>query len=495
MEAPMPLPYGVVEGSDLSTLSSSVSTHFLPMRRLERTSTVAERRALLAIGLICADFGGIIVSAISAYSYRYETIELPFNHLLLAVLAAIVFVNAMRISEGYTVDAVTVWAPRFGIMLITWSAVLVGVIALAYFFKISGVVSRMWIGVWWLTGAALLFISRVFAAAVVFRWRHEGKLVTRVALVGSSARIAQLAARWSNSADPSIELIAAFDQELEAGGPGSHFDELVSLARTNGVDEIVIATPTLAEPQLQILLRTLGSFAVNVRLYPDFFSVLPAPGKIDMLGGTPMLSVVETPLVGWKRIAKRAEDIVLSSIGILLSLPLMLLIAVAIKLDSNGPVLFCQTRFGFNSNPICVYKFRTMAVSSALDREAPQARRGDNRVTRVGRFLRRSSLDELPQLFNVLLGDMSLVGPRPHPVALNERFAGTIDDYLARHRVKPGITGWAQVNGLRGETETIGKMQQRLEYDLNYIKNWSVLFDLRILVLTMFVGFVHENAY
>jgi putative colanic acid biosynthesis UDP-glucose lipid carrier transferase len=491
----MPQPYNVIEGSAVTSLSPPASTHFLRMRRPERTSTVAERRALLGIGLVCADLAAITISAVAAYSYRYETVELPFNYLLLATLGAIVFVNAMRISEGYSIDSVTVWAPRFGATLITWSAVLVGLIALAYFFKISGVVSRMWIGVWWLSGAGLLFISRVFAAAAVFRWRHEGKLVTRVALIGSGARIAQLAARWSNSPDSGIELVAAFDQELNADGASLGFDELVSLARTNGVDEIVIATPTLAEPQLQVLLRTLGSFAVNVRLYPDFFSVLPAPGKIDMLGGTPMLSVVETPLTGWKRIAKRAEDIVLSSIAILLTLPMMLLVAIAIKLDSNGPVLFCQTRFGFNCNPICVYKFRTMTVSSALDRGAPQARRGDERVTRVGRFLRRSSLDELPQLFNVLLGDMSLVGPRPHPVALNERFAGTIDDYLARHRVKPGITGWAQVNGLRGETETIEKMQRRLEYDLYYIKNWSVLFDLRILVLTLLVGFIHENAY
>jgi Undecaprenyl-phosphate glucose phosphotransferase len=493
----VPQPHSVIEEPDVGSLSPLVNAHFLRTRRPERTSTVAERRALLTIGLICADFGAIVVSAIAAYSYRYETVELPFNYLLLAVLAAILFVNAMGLIEGASLDTVVVWTPRFGTALITWSAVLIALIALAYFFKISGVVSRMWIGVWWLTGAGLLLIVRAFAAAVVFRWRHEGKLVTRVALVGSSGRIADLAARLGASADPAIELIAAFDQELEGLGPGSGFDELVSLARMNGVDEIVIATPTptLAEPQLQVLLRTLRSFAVNVRIYPDVFSVLPVPGKITMLCHTPMLSVVETPLIGWKRLAKRTEDIILSSIGILVTLPIMLLVAVAIKLDSEGPVLFCQTRFGFNSNPICVYKFRTMTMSSALDREARQACRNDKRVTRVGRFLRRSSLDELPQLFNVLLGDMSLVGPRPHPVALNERFASTIDDYLARHRVKPGITGWAQVNGLRGETETIEKMQRRLEYDLHYIKNWSILFDIKILALTLLVGFIDENAY
>jgi Undecaprenyl-phosphate glucose phosphotransferase len=488
-------PYGVVEGSDLGSVVAPGSTFYLRMRRPERTSSDAERRALLTIGLICADFGAIVFSAIAAYSYRYESVELPFNYVLLAILAAIVLVNTMRFVDGYSLDTVVMAAPRFGTAIVAWSAVLIALITMAYFFKVSGVLSRIWISIWWLSGVGFLLAARVLAAAVLFRWRHEGKLVTRVALVGSGLRIAKLAARLQAAGNPAIELVAAFDQQLETAGPGAAFDELVSLARTNGVDEIVVATATLAEPQLQVLLRTLRSFAVNVRIYPEVFSDLPSPAKIGMFCGTPMLSVVETPLSGWKRVAKRAEDIILSSIGILVALPVMLLIAIAIKFDSCGPVLFCQTRFGVNCNPICVYKFRTMRVSSAADREAPQACRGDSRVTRLGRFLRRSSLDELPQLFNVLLGDMSLVGPRPHPVALNERFAGMIDDYLSRHCVKPGITGWAQVNGFRGETNTTEKMQRRLELDLHYIKNWSILFDLKILMLTLFVGFIHENAY
>jgi Undecaprenyl-phosphate glucose phosphotransferase len=488
-------PYRVFEASDPGALPSPASTHFIRSRGPERTSTAAERRALLTIGLIAADFSAIVISALAAYTYRYETVALPFNYILLVVLAGIVLVNAMRLVDGYSNDAVVVTVPRFRTALITWSAVLIALIAMAYVFKMSDVLSRIWIGVWWLIGAGLLFIARVFAAAVVFRWRHVGKLVTRVAIVGSQTRIAALAARLANAPDPSVELIAAFDQELETDSPGRGLEELVSLARTNGVDEIVIATPTLAQPQLQGLLRTLRSFAVNVRIYPDVFSDLPAPARIGMLCGTPMLSVAETPLIGWKRLAKRAEDIILSSLGILVTMPVMLLIALAIKLDSSGPVLFCQTRFGFNCNPICVYKFRTMVVASGLDRAAPQARRGDERVTRLGRFLRRSSLDELPQLFNVLLGDMSLVGPRPHPIALNERFAATIDEYFARHCVKPGISGWAQVNGLRGETETTQKMERRLEYDLYYIKNWSVMFDLKILALTLLVGFANKNAY
>jgi exopolysaccharide biosynthesis polyprenyl glycosylphosphotransferase len=184
----------------------------------------------------------------------------------------------------------------------------------------------------------------------------------------------------------------------------------------------------------------------------------------------------------------------LSLVVLTIAAPAMLLIAIAIRLDSPGPALYRQQRFGFNGNRFAVLKFRTM-VASAGDQAPAQARRGDPRVTRVGGLLRRTSLDELPQLLNVLRGDMSLVGPRPHAVSHNEYYAGLIDGYLARHRVKPGITGWAQVNGLRGETDTLEKMERRVEHDLHYIDNWSLLLDLEILVRTIFVGFVHRNAY
>jgi exopolysaccharide biosynthesis polyprenyl glycosylphosphotransferase len=173
----------------------------------------------------------------------------------------------------------------------------------------------------------------------------------------------------------------------------------------------------------------------------------------------------------------------------------LLIIALATKLDSTGPVFFRQKRYGFNNNPITVYKFRTMHVGAGSDITVQQARRNDPRVTRVGALLRRTSLDELPQLFNVLNGEMSLVGPRPHAVVHNEQYAKIIDDYLSRHRVKPGITGWAQVNGLRGETDTPEKMARRVQFDLYYIDNWSLLFDIKILMLTPFLGFVNKNAY
>ena len=199
---------------------------------------------------------------------------------------------------------------------------------------------------------------------------------------------------------------------------------------------------------------------------------------------SPMLTIYRRPFTSWSRIVKRAEDMILGTAATVLLAPVMLLIAIAVKLDSPGPALFRQQRLGFNNNVITVFKFRTMKHRSAPETGVPQAQRGDPRVTRLGRILRRTSLDELPQLLNVLNGAMSLVGPRPHALAHNEQYAELIDDYLGRHRVQPGITGWAQVNGLRGETDTLDKMQRRVEFDLAYIDNWSVLMDLRIMVLT-----------
>jgi putative colanic acid biosynthesis UDP-glucose lipid carrier transferase len=207
-----------------------------------------------------------------------------------------------------------------------------------------------------------------------------------------------------------------------------------------------------------------------------------------------MVEVMGRPLSGWGGFQKAALDYVLGTILLVVSLPLMLLIAIAIKLDSPGPVLFRQDRYGFVNRVFSCYKFRSMTVSGP-SQQTIQATRDDPRVTRSGRFLRRFSLDELPQLFNVLGGTMSLVGPRPHAVDHNEKYAQLIRGYFARHRVKPGLTGWAQVNGFRGETRTVEAMESRVQYDIQYVENWSLLFDLKILVMTVVVCLTGRNAY
>ena len=256
-----------------------------------------------------------------------------------------------------------------------------------------------------------------------------------------------------------------------------------------------MALPSYAEERLLACIKKLRSLPVDVRLCPDRIGFHLPHRQVSHLGGLPLLNVFERPLAGWSYILKAMEDRVLAAGILVLIAPLFALIALAIRIDSRGPVLFRQKRYGFNNEVIEVFKFRTMYVDQCENTEIRQATRDDPRVTRVGRFLRRTSLDELPQFINVLDGRMSIVGPRPHPISLNDQYARLIDEYLARHRVKPGITGWAQVNGLRGETETVEKMEQRVRYDLYYIENWSLLFDLRIILRTLFVGFNNPNAY
>jgi putative colanic acid biosynthesis UDP-glucose lipid carrier transferase len=241
----------------------------------------------------------------------------------------------------------------------------------------------------------------------------------------------------------------------------------------------------------------LQELPVNVYLGSDMAGFIYPRLSFSSIGGVPMLGMAHKPrpLSGWSRVLKILEDRAIAAIVLVLISPLLLLIALAIKLDSRGPVLFRQPRYGFNNRIFYVFKFRTMYHNRPPEQEVQQAKRDDPRVTRVGKWLRRTSLDELPQLLNVLQGTMSLVGPRPHPVALNEQYAELIGGYFSRHRVKPGITGWAQVCGLRGETEGAEKMRARVEHDIHYIENWSLWFDLLILARTLVAGFVHKNAY
>jgi Undecaprenyl-phosphate glucose phosphotransferase len=272
-------------------------------------------------------------------------------------------------------------------------------------------------------------------------------------------------------------------------------NELLGFARRNLIDQIIVALPWDAENRLLAWMKKLRSLPVDVRLCPDMIGFHLPHRQVTHIGGVPMLNVFEKPLAGWNYIVKIMEDRVLAAGILVLIMPLLLVLCALIKLDSRGPVLFRQKRYGFNNEVIEVFKFRTMYVDGCDDQAVAQATKQDPRVTRVGRILRRTSLDELPQFLNVLSGTMSIVGPRPHAVAHNEQYSRLIDEYLARHRVKPGITGWAQVNGLRGETETLDKMEQRVRYDLYYIENWSLLFDIRIILRTLFVGFSHPNAY
>jgi len=384
---------------------------------------------------------------------------------------------------------------------------------------LPAVLGLVWLGGWWLFGlAAVAALAALHEFALMTRplrplviAGYAGALLTLLGTQlggiewGTAGFVSTLALAFllkGVAVQPVIitedEYFAFLESQFKvevADLQASTVDDLLEYVRKNRVDEIIIALPWRAGAHLQAILMKLKSIAAEVKLCPDAVAFeLPILGY-DQVVGVPMLKVFERPLSGWGTLVKAAEDRVLAALFLLILSPLFLLIMLLIKLDSRGPVLFRQKRYGFNNDEFTVLKFRTMRVGAVDAGTVPQARRRDPRVTRMGIFLRRTSLDELPQFVNVLRGEMSLVGPRPHAVAHNIEYANLIDEYLGRHRVKPGITGWAQVNGLRGETETPDLMRLRVQHDLYYIENWSLLFDLKVIFLTPFVGMINRNAY
>ena len=257
---------------------------------------------------------------------------------------------------------------------------------------------------------------------------------------------------------------------------------------------IFISQPISAQPRIRKMLDELQDTTASVYFLPDIYIFDLMQARFDNVGGMPVIAIRESPFTGFNSMVKRGSDIVLGLLIQIMLLPVMLVIAIAVKVTSKGPVIFRQRRYGLYGEEIIVYKFRSMTVSEDGDKVV-QATKNDQRVTRIGAFLRRSSLDELPQFINVLQGRMSIVGPRPHAVAHNEQYRKLIKGYMLRHKVKPGITGWAQVNGLRGETETLDKMEARIHFDLDYLRNWSLWLDLWIIMRTVKVVLKRDNAH
>jgi Undecaprenyl-phosphate glucose phosphotransferase len=372
-----------------------------------------------------------------------------------------------------------------------------------FILKVSDDFSRMWLALWSITSAIALCGFRLITASAAQRLILSGRLTRNVAIVGASEVGVQLAAKFVKECS-GTRLVGLFDERRSrfAKPCGDHttvnqlsaLDELLS---GGCVDEVLIAIPPSASGRILELSGRFHPFAVSLRVLApegyEHFQVLDSR-RFDHIG---TFRVMGKPLDEVAIIVKRLEDIVIALVCLLAALPLMLLIALSIKLDSRGPVLFRQKRLGANNLPFHLFKFRSMYMEQTDPLGRQLTRADDPRITRVGRFLRRTSLDELPQLINVLRGEMSLVGPRPHPLAANAAgvsYARAIREYPIRHRVKPGMTGWAQVNGWRGETTTLEQIRRRVEHDLYYIENWSLTFDLLILGRTVFTVLSRENA-
>jgi len=421
----------------------------------------------------------------------------PLAHSLGIVLGATATVNFLHLANAYCLSSVMRLPVQVAKVSIAWGAAVAGLIAIGVVINRAEEFLGLWASLWFATAWLYLVAARCVAHATISHWRAEGRLVRNIAILGTGPAAVVLAGRL-RAGDEDANVVGVF---LDTPAPSDNdgvtgdSDLLASLASAGKVDEIILALPWSSPAALNRAIAKFAATQVEVKIDPGISGIDFPPQEFGLIAGIPTLTVQRRPLSGWGAPVKRIEDIVCAALLLVVISPLLAAIAILIKIDSRGPVLFRQERYGFNNNRIMVYKFRSMRNDPTPDPTVPQARRNDPRVTRVGAVLRRTSLDELPQLLNVLRGTMSLVGPRPHASAHNEKYVNLIDGYLGRHRMKPGITGWAQVNGWRGETETIEQMRRRLECDLFYIANWSLLLDIKVCLMTIPVVVRGTNAY
>lgn len=357
--------------------------------------------------------------------------------------------------------------------------------------------SRVTLAIWSIATPFMLVGVRVIIRYVIRHFRKQGFNTRSVAIVGGGRHAARLIKVISNSPWMGLHIEGIYDDAgatLSGGTVAGDIGTLLARIHEKRIDNLYITYPMREEEKIRSLLEQLADSTVAVNVVPDFFASDLLQSRWSSLGDIPFVSVFESPIYGMGLVVKRVEDLLLGGLILTLISPLLLVIALAVRMTSPGPALFKQRRYGLNGQVIEVWKFRSMCVLED-GQDVPQATRNDPRVTKLGAFLRRTSLDELPQFFNVLQGTMSIVGPRPHAVAHNEMYRKRIHGYMLRHKVKPGITGWAQVNGWRGETDTSEKMEMRVHYDLEYINNWSLWFDLKIILKTILGGMRGNNAY
>ena len=387
-----------------------------------------------------------------------------------------------------------------------WAVALAMLAATMFFLKVGGEFSRVWLAVWFIAGTGSVIVARIAVANLTRHWMQAGRLYRRAVIYGGGQQACEVIKSLEDDAEADIRICGVFDERDESRVGADYLGypvlgslaSLIGMARSTRVDLVIIALPLSAEERISKVVAGLSELPVEVKLPARLSQVRFAPQTYTRIGSVAMLDLVDKPLTAWSGIAKWLFDKVIATVALILLAPVLAAVAIAVNMDSRGPVLFRQKRYGFNNELIEVFKFRSMYVDMCDATASKLVTKEDPRVTPVGRFIRKSSLDELPQLFNVLLGDLSLVGPRPHAVSAKagqELYDQVVESYFARHKVKPGITGWAQINGWRGETDTHEKILKRVEHDLYYIENWSIFFDLYILVKTPLALLKTENSY
>jgi Undecaprenyl-phosphate glucose phosphotransferase len=368
----------------------------------------------------------------------------------------------------------------------------------------SDFVSRLWFAYWTGSTGALMIAARVSVHRLLARVRQSGLDLRKVAVVGRGAHAAALVSKIDGCTEAGFRTAAVLDVSPEGFAVTGvaravpEFNDLHAFAayiRAQDVHELWLALPLSEEHTIYECVKELRDDLINIRFMPDLRSLAMFESSMIDLLGVPAINLVASPLSPTSQLQKEMFDRLFAALALVSLSPLLLAIAIAIKLSSRGPVIFKQKRKGADGRVFTIYKFRSMRIHIEKPGCVSQATRHDPRVTRVGAFLRRASLDELPQFFNVLRGDMSVVGPRPHALEHDDLYQKVVAGYIQRYRIKPGITGWAQINGFRGETDRIEKMERRVEHDLYYLGNWSFALDMRIIAATIVKGLVHNNAY
>ncbi len=422
----------------------------------------------------------------------------PFDtsYRVLAILTALLMIVIYNVNGVYKFS--TSLFERVLTIAKSWAMVLATIVLIAFVTKTSTTFSREVIITWSITG----FIAQIFSFLVVRQLQANTKEEEIPTLVIGAEKLGAYLADHINSnpwiPDRVLGLISEDDESLAEGRSTvpilGNIEDVDNLIADYAVRRIYLALPMHRAEWIKLLYMKLADANIDIIWAPDIFSVDLMNHSIRELGGVPIISLSETPLVGSNKFLKTSLDFSIASCALVLASPLMILTAALIKLSSPGPVFFSQQRHGWNGEIITIYKFRSMKLHTEEDGKLTQATKDDNRVTWIGKIIRRTSIDELPQLFNVIDGSMSIVGPRPHAIAHNEFYGEKIKDYMRRHRVKPGLTGLAQVNGYRGETKDLEAMEGRVQYDLAYINNWSIWLDIKIMIKTAFV-LLDKNAY
>jgi Undecaprenyl-phosphate glucose phosphotransferase len=453
---------------------------------------------LMIVGLIGLAVFLFYVLPVADYTQPYA-IAIP----LMSVSTVAVF-QALHL---YHIGAMRSFAPQSIRILAGWTALFLAALAAFFLLKVGEAISRVWLVTWFGGGLFAIFASRILLSLGLRNLTRKGRLERRTAIVGGGEAGIGLIQALEAQRESGVRIVGVFDDRNDDRSPDTvggypklgTVDDLVEFARRTHLDLVIFTLPISAEQRLLHMLRKLWVLPIDIRLSAHMSKLRFRPHSYSYIGAVPVLDVFDKPIADWDMVVKIVFDRVVGALALLALSPVMLLTALAIKLDSKGPVFFRQKRYGFNNEMIEVFKFRSMYVDQSDATAARLVTKGDPRVTKVGRFIRKTSLDELPQLFNVVFrGNLSLVGPRPHAAhakAEERLYDQVVDGYFARHKVKPGITGWAQVNGWRGETDTEEKIQRRVEHDLYYIENWSVLFDAYILLMTPVSLLKTENAY